>query len=639
MPKLKIKKRTSKLSNKNIERIALKVSNLISGMLAYWDTNQICLFANEAYQGWFGKSQDEMIGISTKEFLGPAYDKYLPYIREALNGKTQTFEREIPFPNGKIRHCLVTYTPDIENGKVLGFVVHVAEVTDLKNLERDLKTEKDRLAAFIDNSTAVIFMKDLTGRYLLINRKYETLFHISKMEIIGKTDYDVFPVEIAEKFRNNDLQVIKSKSPVEFDETAPHDDGLHYYLTIKFPLLDNNGAVHTVCGIATDITDLRNREEDQMKIEKLESLGLLAGGIAHDFNNILTAIMGNVSLAKSFTDSKDQLLERLNDAERATLRASELSQQLLTFSKGGAPIKKIVSIQSIIEHSVHFALTGSNVKTHLNFQDPLWPVEADESQISQVIHNLVINAQQAMPLGGAIWIEAENLFIDVNIGQNLGVRQGNYLAISIRDQGKGIPKEHLSKIFDPYFTTKAKGSGLGLSISHSIIKRHQGVITAETNPELGSTFRIYLPALPQASAPEIEMESEQMTRGKGRVLVMDDEEDVLNIAKEIFIHLGYDVDLAKDGSEAVQRYKTAKESGYPFDVVITDLTVPGDVGGVETLKRLRAIDPGIKIIVSSGYANDPAMGDFKSFGFSDCLKKPYRAFEVSQTVKRVLKAR
>jgi PAS domain S-box-containing protein len=639
MPKIQVKTDNHDEYKRSAEKIALKVSNLISGVLAYWDSNQTCLFANDAYQSWFGKSQVEMVGMSAKTFLGPVYEKYLPYILEVLNGTPQVFERELSLPNGSIRHCLVTYAPDIENGIVCGFVVNVADVTGMKNLERDLKAEKERLAAVIDNSTAVIFMKDLSGKYLLINRKYEALFHISKTEMIGKTDYDVFPVEIADKFRANDQEVIKRKSPIEFDETAPHDDGLHYYFAIKFPLLDNNGEVYAVCGIATDITDHKSREEDHMKIEKLESLGLLAGGIAHDFNNILTAVMGNISLVKSFIESKDQVLNRLNEAEKATLRASELSQQLLTFSKGGAPIKKIVSIQSLIEESVHFALTGSNVQSQLLFQEGLWPVEADGGQMNQVIQNLIINAKQAMPLGGSIRIEAKNLPIEENAGQEMGLRRGNYLSISIQDQGTGIPKEHLSKIFDPYFTTKTQGSGLGLSITHSIIKRHQGYITAKSDPAGGTTFLIYLPASPQVSVSQENIGSGAMTRGNGRVLVMDDEESILDLAREILTHLGYEVDLVKNGIDAVQTYKKAKDCGHPFDVVMTDLTVPGDIGGVETLRRLREIDPQVKVIVSSGYSNDPAMADFKRFGFSDCLKKPYRAFEVSQTVRRVLKTR
>ncbi|MFI5304249.1 MAG: PAS domain-containing protein [Nitrospiria bacterium] len=598
------------------------------------------LMINSIGASIFGKTPEELIGKALTDLFPLEFvKKTIEADQKTLRtGLTETLEDNIMI-NG-LDHTFLTTTGPIRNhgNRILGIFGISRNITEKKRAEEILQKSEERLASVIDNSTAVIHMKDLAGKYLLVNRKYEDLIHISRKEIIGKTSYDVFPIEIADKLRDNDQQVIKKKGAIEFDETIPLDDGLHDYLSVKFPLLDNKGEVYAVCGISTDISDRKSREEDHLKIEKLESLGLLAGGIAHDFNNILTAILGNISLSKSFLDSKDQLLSRLEDAERATLRASELAKQLLTFSKGGVPTKKIVSIQNLIEHSVQFALIGSNVQSQLFFEEGLWPIEADESQMNQVIQNLIINAKQAMPLGGTIRIEAKNLSIGEQASQDTGLRKGNYLSISVQDHGTGIPKENLSKIFDPYFTTKTKGSGLGLSITHSIIKRHQGIITAESNPTDGTTFLIYLPASPQVRVLQEDME-EAVTHGKGRVLVMDDEESVLKIAGKILIHLGYDADLVKNGTEAVKLFKIAKESGRPFDVVLTDLTVPGDLGGVETLFRLREIDPQVKVIVSSGYSNDPAMADFKSIGFTDCLKKPYREFEVNQTVKRVLKTR
>ncbi|MBI1824109.1 MAG: PAS domain S-box protein [Nitrospirae bacterium] len=596
------------------------------------------LMVNSSTATLLGKSPDEIIGKHMSEFFSPEMVRFFEELGHRIlnTGKIETSEDKLTI-NGISRFFLTTRGP-IRNheGNISGFFGISRDITEKKLTEEILQKSEERLAAIIDNSTTVIYMKDLSGKFVLINKKFKDVFHISRKDVIGKTCNDFFPLNISNELHANDQKVITEKHPIEFDETVPQEDGPHDYLSIRFPLLDNKGEVYAVCGVSTDMTDRKGREEDHIKIEKLESLGLLAGGIAHDFNNILTAILGNISLSKSLADSKDQLLSRLNEAERATLRASDLAQQLLTFSKGGVPIKKLISIRSLFEHSVQFALTGSNIQSQLFFQEDLWPIEADKGQMNQVIQNLIINAKQAMPSGGTIQIEVKNLSIEEQMGQNLGLRQGHYLAITIQDQGTGIPKELLSKIFDPYFTTKTKGSGLGLSISHSIIKRHQGYITAESNPGGGTSFFIYLPAAPQSSVPQETFEAEKMTRGKGRVLVMDDEESVLNIAKETLIHLGYEVDLAKNGSEAVKLYETARNSGHPFDVVMTDLTVPGDIGGVETLRLLREIDPQVKVIVSSGYSNDPAMADFKSFGFSDCLKKPYRAFEMGQTVKRVL---
>lgn len=484
----------------------------------------------------------------------------------------------------------------------------------------------------IENSPDSIAIVDRDATILFINRvlpqyKVEDIIGTNVLQYISEDQRAEYVALLANLFENGEPQSMEL-----------HMVGPSRWLS-RFIPLKKDGKTVSAMVISANVTDLRKMEAEILKVEKLESLGLLAGGIAHDFNNILTAILGNISLAKSTIDSKEQLLSRLIAAEKASLRASELSQQLLTFSKGGAPIKKLVSIQHVIKQSVLFALTGSNIQSQFIFQEGLWPAEVDEGQIGQVIQNLMINAQQAMPSGGTIKIEAKNVTINDNNGQGKLLREGDYLFISIQDQGTGISEEHLSKIFDPYFTTKIKGTGLGLSISHSIIRRHQGSISVESKPGSGTTFFIYLPAYSEGFVSEEKEEGEELTQGKGRILIMDDEETVLQITGETLEHLGYEVALAESGTKAVEVFKKAKVSERPFDVVITDLTVLGDIGGVETLRRLRRIDPQVRVIVSSGYSNDPAMADFRQFGFSDCLKKPYRAFEISETIKRVLKSR
>ncbi|MBI1824125.1 MAG: response regulator [Nitrospirae bacterium] len=483
----------------------------------------------------------------------------------------------------------------------------------------------------VENSPDGICILDRSATILYINRVLPQ-FRIE--DIIGTNAL----LYISEDQREEYLELLDTL----FETGEPNSIELHMvgpsrWLSRLIPL-KHNGKTISAMVISTNITELRKMEEEVQKVEKLESLGLLAGGIAHDFNNILTAILGNISLAKSFLDSKEQLLTRLKEAEKASLRASELAQQLLTFSKGGAPVKKLVSVKNFIEHSAHFALSGSNIQCQFYFQEGLWSVEADEGQLSQVIQNLVINAKQAMPSGGTIRLEVRNLAVKDEGLREIHLRNREYVLISIQDQGTGISKENLSKIFDPYFTTKTKGSGLGLSVSHSIIRRHQGAITVESNPGSGSTFVIYLPALAGLQIHPEKPEMDGMVRGRGKVLVMDDEVSVLDLVEETLSHLGYEVETAKSGVEAVGRYKMALGTGNPFDLVITDLTVPGDIGGMETLRRLKEINPQVKVIVSSGYSNDPAMADFGKFGFSDCLQKPYRAFQIGQVVKKVLKA-
>jgi CheY-like chemotaxis protein len=334
------------------------------------------------------------------------------------------------------------------------------------------------------------------------------------------------------------------------------------------------------------------------------------------------------------TRSSDKIFKRLTDAEKACMRAKDLTYQLLTFSKGGAPVKKTVSLDEIMHDAANFALAGSLVRSEILMPGDLWPVEADPGQMSQVANNLLLNACEAMPDGGLITISAENL----TIGHDdlIPGGAGRYVKVSIRDQGVGIPKEHLQRIFEPYFTTKHKGSGLGLSICYSIIKNHDGYITAESTPGLGTTFHVTLPASLNAIPLQHAGEGEPVP-GEGRILVMDDEAIVRDVAGQMLTHLGYEVEFAQDGAEAIDLYSKAKESGAPFDAVIMDLTVPGGMGGKEAVQRLLTIDPDVKAVVSSGYSDNPVMSDFRRFGFSGVVAKPYKVLEMSRVLSQILK--
>ncbi len=358
-----------------------------------------------------------------------------------------------------------------------------------------------------------------------------------------------------------------------------------------------------------------------------------AGGIAHDFNNILTAILGNLSLAKSESHPEDRIFGRLDDAEKACLRAKGLTLQLLTFSKGGAPIRKTTSLPEIIRDSCEFALRGSDVLSEFSLKEDLWTAEVDAGQISQVISNLVINANQAMPQGGILRVQGENVVIRKDDG--LPLPEGEYIKISLTDQGVGISPDHLPKIFDPYFTTKQKGSGLGLATTYSIVKNHGGLITVTSEEEIGTTFRIYLPASEKAKGEQRETERD-LEAGSGNILVMDDEEQIRHLTGEMLRMLGYRVEVAKDGTEAIELYQQAKSSSRPFDIVILDLTVAGGMGGRQAMQRLTEIDPDIKAIVSSGYSNDPVMADYSKYGFAGVVPKPYDMKEIARTLKRVI---
>jgi CheY-like chemotaxis protein len=371
-----------------------------------------------------------------------------------------------------------------------------------------------------------------------------------------------------------------------------------------------------------------------LKADKLESLGVLSGGIAHDFNNILTSILGNISIAKMFAEPGDKIFERLRQAENECMRARSLTQQILIFSRGGAPIMKTVFISELLKDTACFALSGSNVRCEFSIPGDLWPVEADEGQIGQVINSLIINASQAMPGGGVINLLAENIVVGAR--QGLPLNDGEYIKISVTDHGIGMPGKHLQKIFDPYYTTKQKGSGLGLAVAYSIVKRHNGYIDVRSIPGKETTFNIYLPASSRNVLAEKEFR-EKVHRGEGKILVMDDEKMVRDVVGSMLGILGYKTELAKDGVEAIELYKKAKQSGQPFDAVIMDLTVPGGMGGKEAIQKLVEIDPEVKAIVSSGYSDDPVMADFKKYGFSNIAAKPYNIRDLGKALYKIIK--
>ena len=383
-----------------------------------------------------------------------------------------------------------------------------------------------------------------------------------------------------------------------------------------------------------DITERKRMEEELQKMEKLESIGVLAGGIAHDLNNFLTAIVGNISLAMMYEDPREKD-RRLVEAEKACMQVKDLTHQLLTFSKGGAPILRTVAIGDLLRDSATFTLRGSNVGCEFFITDDLWPAEVDAGQINQVINNLIINSHQAMPGGGTVRIRAKN--ITMGTASDLPLEPGAYIKVSVEDQGTGIPQEHLQRIFDPFFTTKQTGSGPGLATSYSIIEKHKGYIAVESRIGVGTTFHICLPASPEGVLTE-EEEEKKPIMGEGRILVMDDEKHVRDTSASMLSSIGYEVITTIDGAEAIEIYKEAMTSDSPFDAIIIDLIIPGGMGGEETIQGLAETDPAVKAIVSSGYSNDPILANFREHGFMGFIPKPYKIQELSEVLHRVITA-
>jgi len=391
-------------------------------------------------------------------------------------------------------------------------------------------------------------------------------------------------------------------------------------------------------GIEIDITAQKRMEEERVVMSKLESTGVLAGGIAHDFNNLLSVILGNINLVETYDQTREEMNQSLKAVKKATLEARGLTKQLITFSLGGDPIKKATSLASVLKEQVAFTLTGSAIEAKLDFPQDLWITEIDESQIGQVIRNIILNAREAMPDGGTVSVLASN--IEINPSTNLDVSPGPYVKIRFSDEGEGIPEEVIPKIFDPYFSTKQrgnqKGMGLGLTICRSIIQKHGGMILVDSQLGRGTTFEIYLPALPLASLRK--SEQERTFSGKGRILVMDDEEMVRTMCGSILGRLGYEVELAENSQKAIEVYQTAQADGRPFNAVLLDLTVKGGMGGLGTIQELLKINPRVKAIVTSGYDQDPIMQHAEQYGFKAALIKPFQISELKEALAKLFQS-
>lgn len=546
--------------------------------------------------------------------------------------------------------------PIMEEDQVIGTLTIIEDVSErvvreeelqnhikrLKKTEETLRRSEAYYRSLIENTSDVITVINSEGLVCFASPSVERVLGYSPGEVNNRQVWDLIHPEDLPKFTEMHDFLIRNPgtiSPVEA-RFRGRDKSWHTLEAIGKILPDKSEKPAVVIN-CRDITERKQAEKERLRMVKLESLGILAGGIAHDFNNILTAILGNISLTGMEPYLTDADRERLHEAEKACLRAQTLAQRLLTFALGGAPVKKPTSIAKLLKETAKLTLCGSNIKCDFFLPKDLWLAKVDGGQINQVINNLLINAQQAMPAGGRIAIWAENVTIleDAELplprGKHVPLPKGKYIKITITDRGVGIQPKIFDKIFDPYFTTKPQGSGLGLATAYSIIKNHEGYITMESTLGEGSVFFIYLPALKEAIPFPEEVTIAPIT-GQGRILIMDDEDIVLDVLRNMLIRIGYEVISARDGSEALEKYRRAQSNGQPFGVVILDLTVPGGLGGKETLEQLKRIDPQVKAIVSSGYSDNPIMADYEKYGFYGVISKPYRIPELSKIIHEVI---
>jgi len=507
-----------------------------------------------------------------------------------------------------------------------------------KSAEETIREREEHLRAINSAAANAIIVIDNNKKVLHWNPAAEKLFQYTYEEvmdmpitaIIAPPKHQSTFTKISKKFNIPEKDISGSKTIELFGYKR---DGTEFPVEVSFSAFKSRDQWHTV-GIIRDISARKKMEKEVLQAQKFESLGVLASGIAHDFNNLLTAIIGNINLVCRLTDPKDENYELLESAEKAAMRAKSLSQQLLIFSKRGNPIRKATSISPLIKDSTEFALHGSSITCSIDIPMDLWLVDIDAGQMSQVIQSLIINGKEAITGSGTVEITCRNV-IDIDLPSFPAPIIGNFVQVQIRDTGCGISKRDIPKIFDPYYSTKVDGRGLGLSIVYSIIQKHDGHIYVQSEPDLGTTVSIFLPASLDQRRKKDEKDETALDRHY-QIMVVDGEEMLLNIARRMLVHLGHECICVKNSMEAIEIYKQLWKTGTPVDGVIVDLTIPGGMGGKETAGAIYDINPEAKIIVSSGYTNDPVMIDYDEYGFCAAIAKPFDMTELRDTLNSVM---
>lgn len=560
-------------------------------------------------------------------------------IDQGMDKVVKQFSKELD--NGEMGEFIVTARPFRNiNGDIVGVVESFQDITLQTNATKELLAEREQLNVTLRSIGDGVITTDTVGNIALINKAAEKITGWTQAEAVGNSFDKVFNIFD----RNLDYPVKELLTQIctsdSISSTAPKTlvkkDGTERLVSESGALIRNEESQIVGAVLAfRDVTERSKTEEELSKIRKLESVGVLAGGIAHDFNNILTAILGNISLALIQVDPKDSIYELLSSTEKASTRAKNLTQQLLTFSKGGEPIKNITTIEEIIKDSAGFVLRGSNVHCEYVFPDELWTVEVDKGQISQVIQNIILNASAAISGGGTITVKCDNYY---NEHDTIFLTAGQYVKVSITDRGVGIPDDQLEKVFDPFFTTKKTGSGLGLSITHSIINNHGGHIKVDSKMGEGTTFTFYLPASGKIAKPSAQKKLvvDNNLAEKGRIMIMDDDEMIRELVCNMLSSFGYKTLSACDGEEAIRLYEESKEKDEPITAIIMDLTIPGGMGGREAVQEIHKIDPKAKVVVSSGYSNDPIMASYRDYGFCEAMIKPFKLQELHEVIDKIL---
>ena len=593
-------------------------------------------------------SAEAVLGFSLKELIHQPVDK----IYHNINDRTPMIE--LLLKNGCIRDyellckkkdqslCWISLNADLyydASGTPSGITGVVRDITQKKKTQEELVKREERFREMARLLPCGIVETDLDLMITYANQTGLNMFGYTRADlekglnvrdILHENDHKTAFNRLAILQKNSAVQALPAPA-VEY-RMKTKDGGLLNVLWNIRPMVEN-GKTIGYRGSLSDLTEIKQLQEDVLRTQKLKSTGMLAGGIAHDFNNILLGLFGNISLAKSELVKSDTAYALLEDAETSMSRAKDLTTQLLTFAQGGDPVKSAVTIEQTIRETANFNLTGSNIKVVIEHPEELWHVNADKGQISQVISNLVINARQAMADGGLLKIKMENAALSEN--EYASMELDKYVKISIKDQGVGISEKNLEKIFDPYFTTKQEGNGLGLAIVHSIILKHNGYIYVNSEPGRGTTFVIYLPAIETDSYHTERSQQDGGQHADARpldILLMDDDRLVLTVTTRMLEKLGHRVVTCTNGLKAINAYKKALDEKKPFDLVIMDLTIPGGMGGQKAIQQVLEMDPAATVVVASGYSTDPVLAGFRKYGFKAVIKKPYTLEKIRQTI-------
>jgi PAS domain S-box-containing protein len=600
--------------------------------------------APAASQCWLGTSYfQESPGAPIDEFARRAYIG----IREVQQGVRTEFGMAYPCHSPSEQRFFMMRVVPLAGRPGFVVVSHTDE-TARRRAEQDLLESERRYRLVSENSSDVIWLFDLEQkRFSYVSPSVQKLRGFTADEVLGQRIEDALTAESSQLLKNDlALRLAAFSRGDESTRTQTHEieqlrkDGTLVPTEVATTLItDNQGRVTHIQGVTRDITLRRQAEADRLILSKLESTGILAGGIAHDFNNLLTAILLGVDICRAGGRLDEPARASLDDVRRSVFAARKLTQQLITFAHGGAPLIESTDVAPLVRNSARIALSGSTVALRPVFADDLWAAEVDAAQIGQVVRNLVLNAREAMPAGGTIEILTENIPAGRTAGLALPPR--DYLRISITDHGTGIPEDVRSKIFDPYFSTKQrgtqKGMGLGLTICHSIIRQHHGLLTFQTVLNQGTTFEVYLPATrPLAATAEAPPATATAAPPRVKILLMDDDDLIRKISGILLERMNYEVAVAANGRAAVDLYAEAHAAGRPFHVVLLDLTVPAGMGGLEAMTHLRALDPGVKAVVMSGYTHDESLQNYADHGFLDALQKPFELDALQTVLTRTL---